>query len=57
MQFIYVLKLIMFFICTRKAQLQILKESTEYDVLVIGGGATGCGVALDAVTRGMYSTL
>lgn len=25
---------------------------TEYDVLVIGGGATGTGVALDAVTRG-----
>jgi glycerol-3-phosphate dehydrogenase len=23
------------------------------DVLVIGGGATGCGVALDAVTRGL----
>lgn len=27
-----------------------------YDVLVIGGGATGLGVAVDAVTRG-YSTL
>lgn len=23
------------------------------DVLVVGGGATGCGVALDAVTRGL----
>ena len=23
-------------------------------VLVIGGGVTGCGVALDAVSRGMY---
>lgn len=23
------------------------------DILVIGGGATGCGVALDAVTRGL----
>lgn len=30
-------------------------RETEYDVLVIGGGATGCGVALDAVTRGMES--
>ncbi len=24
----------------------------EYDILVIGAGATGCGVALDAVSRG-----
>ncbi|KAF9599301.1 hypothetical protein IFM89_036599, partial [Coptis chinensis] len=24
------------------------------DVLVIGGGATGCGIALDAVTRGVH---
>ena len=28
-------------------------ESEEYDVLVIGGGATGSGVALDAATRGL----
>lgn len=27
--------------------------STALDVLVVGGGATGCGVALDAVTRGL----
>ncbi|KAL8130608.1 hypothetical protein V2J09_019763 [Rumex salicifolius] len=27
--------------------------SNPLDVLVIGGGATGCGVALDAVTRGL----
>jgi glycerol-3-phosphate dehydrogenase len=27
-------------------------EEREYDVLVIGGGATGAGVALDAQTRG-----
>ena len=26
----------------------------EYDVLVIGGGATGTGVALDSVSRGKY---
>ena len=25
----------------------------EFDVLVIGGGVTGCGAALDAVTRGL----
>ncbi|XP_076952294.1 glycerol-3-phosphate dehydrogenase SDP6, mitochondrial-like [Bidens hawaiensis] len=28
-------------------------SSNPLDVLVIGGGATGCGVALDAVTRGL----
>ncbi|ORY64241.1 FAD dependent oxidoreductase-domain-containing protein [Pseudomassariella vexata] len=42
---------------TRDEQLAELKKSTaaneEYDVLVIGGGATGAGVALDAVTRGL----
>lgn len=28
-------------------------ESEPYDLLIIGGGATGAGVALDAVTRGL----
>ncbi|XP_047342659.1 glycerol-3-phosphate dehydrogenase SDP6, mitochondrial isoform X2 [Impatiens glandulifera] len=28
-------------------------SSNPLDVLVVGGGATGCGVALDAVTRGL----
>ena len=28
-------------------------DSAEYDLLVIGGGATGAGVALDAATRGL----
>ena len=37
-------------------QLQKLKETAVFDVLVIGGGATGCGVALDAVTRGGFQT-
>lgn len=35
---------------------RLAKESLVWDVLVIGGGATGLGVALDAVTRG-YKTL
>ncbi len=35
---------------------QIKKEQLVWDVLVIGGGATGLGVALDAVARG-YKTL
>ena len=37
---------------TRDAQLQALQNGDEYDMLIIGGGATGCGVALDAVSRG-----
>lgn len=36
--------------------LQRLEKADEWDVLVIGGGATGLGVAIDAVTRG-YKTL
>lgn len=28
-------------------------KSEEYDLLVIGGGATGAGIALDAATRGL----
>nr|WP_202080105.1 glycerol-3-phosphate dehydrogenase/oxidase [Caldalkalibacillus salinus] len=32
-------------------------EQTTYDVLVIGGGITGAGVALDATTRGMKTAL
>ena len=29
----------------------------EWDLLVIGGGITGAGIALDAVTRGMKTAL
>ncbi|GAV03351.1 hypothetical protein RvY_13789-2 [Ramazzottius varieornatus] len=43
---------------TREEQLKSLQqEDVEYDVLVIGGGATGTGVALDAVTRGLKTAL
>lgn len=28
-------------------------EDTEYDLLIVGGGATGAGVALDAASRGL----
>ncbi|KAI0131171.1 DAO-domain-containing protein [Daldinia grandis] len=42
---------------SREEQIADLKKSAgeeeEYDMLVIGGGATGAGVALDAVTRGL----
>ena len=37
---------------TRKEQLRRLREDS-FDVLVIGGGATGSGCALDAATRGL----
>ena len=36
---------------TREQQLASLQEG-EFDVLVIGGGCTGCGVALDSISRG-----
>jgi glycerol-3-phosphate dehydrogenase len=32
-------------------------DSQQYDVLVVGGGVTGAGVALDAVTRGLRVAL
>lgn len=40
---------------SRLEQLADLRRSAEaeYDMLVIGGGATGAGVALDAATRGL----
>jgi len=33
-----------------------LTETTEWDIIIIGGGATGLGTAVDAATRG-YKTL
>lgn len=36
----------------RSEQMAVLQSGEEYDVLVIGGGATGAGVALDSITRG-----
>ena len=38
---------------SREHQVKALSSGNEFDVLVIGGGATGCGVALDGATRGM----
>lgn len=48
---------------SRDEQLEQLRKSSarqgtgEYDMLVIGGGATGSGVALDAATRGLRVAL
>lgn len=41
---------------SREAQLMTLQNTPEFDILVIGGGATGSGCALDAVTRGELSS-
>ncbi|MEO0472464.1 MAG: glycerol-3-phosphate dehydrogenase/oxidase [Bacteroidota bacterium] len=32
-------------------------QAESFDVLVIGGGATGCGIALDAASRGLKTLL
>jgi glycerol-3-phosphate dehydrogenase len=41
---------------TRKEQLEHM-EKVDYDLVVIGGGITGAGVALDAAKRGMKVAL
>ncbi|KAM8712492.1 hypothetical protein ACLKA7_012925 [Drosophila subpalustris] len=41
---------------TRSMNLDALRR-TEYDVLIIGGGAVGAGCALDAATRGLKTAL
>lgn len=33
------------------------REDEEFDLLVVGGGATGAGVAVDAATRGLKVAL
>uniref|UniRef100_A0A8K9WU15 Glycerol-3-phosphate dehydrogenase, mitochondrial n=1 Tax=Oncorhynchus mykiss TaxID=8022 RepID=A0A8K9WU15_ONCMY len=40
-----------------QAQLSTLQDTEEFDVLVVGGGATGSGCALDAVTRNLKTAL
>jgi glycerol-3-phosphate dehydrogenase len=39
---------------SREQQIDLLSQTPEYDMLVIGGGATGAGVAVDA---GIYNTI
>jgi glycerol-3-phosphate dehydrogenase len=41
----------------RETLLKRLQGGELFDLLVIGGGATGCGVALDAATRGLKVAL
>lgn len=40
----------------RSSQLNNLTSET-FDLVIIGGGATGCGIALDAASRGMKTAL
>ncbi|KAK6485135.1 glycerol-3-phosphate dehydrogenase [Huso huso] len=42
---------------SRESQLCALQNTKEFDVLVVGGGATGSGCALDAVTRNLKTAL
>jgi len=41
----------------RQARIAELRSGKIFDVLVIGGGATGCGIAVDAATRGLSVAL
>ena len=41
----------------REAILDRLSKGELFDLLVVGGGATGCGVALDAASRGLKVAL
>jgi len=41
----------------REHHLEQLKTGQTFDLLIIGGGATGCGIALDAATRGLNVAL
>ena len=40
----------------RAHQQKLLEETMNWDLIVIGGGATGLGIAVDAASRG-YKTL
>ena len=42
---------------TRRQMLDALSAEPEFDVVVIGGGATGLGVAVDAASRGLRVAL
>ncbi len=42
---------------TRRAALEAMADDEGLDVLVVGGGVTGAGIALDAVTRGLRTAV
>ncbi|WP_301100875.1 FAD-dependent oxidoreductase [Propionivibrio sp.] len=41
----------------RPHRLSFLQRQEPFDLLVIGGGATGCGIAVDAASRGLQVAL
>ncbi|SKA28032.1 FAD-dependent oxidoreductase [Consotaella salsifontis] len=41
----------------RRERIERLRQDRPFDLLVIGGGATGCGIAVDAATRGLATAL
>ncbi|WP_306429467.1 FAD-dependent oxidoreductase [Sphingobacterium sp. E70] len=41
----------------RSKLIERIKDTSEWDVIVIGGGASGLGVALDALSRGFKTIL
>ena len=43
--------------CLREDQLARLREDPLWDVVVIGGGATGAGIAVDAASRGLKTLI
>ena len=40
----------------REKQIEIIRNTKSWDIIIIGGGATGLGIAVDSATRG-YKTL
>ncbi|CAF1061926.1 unnamed protein product [Adineta ricciae] len=42
---------------SREAQIDKMSKEPEYDIVVVGGGATGCGIAVDAASRGLKVAL
>lgn len=42
---------------SREQQVESLSKTPEYDILIVGGGATGAGVAVDAASRGLKTAL
>jgi glycerol-3-phosphate dehydrogenase len=41
----------------RNEMLSLLEKQTEWDILIIGGGATGLGACVDAASRGFKTLL
>ena len=41
----------------RQQAIEALQQKQTFDLLVVGAGATGCGIALDAAARGLKVAL